>query len=173
MRPAIFKEYFEIPNYIAWNDWNPALGNYEVVIQNTNNIHNPEIKWPTRIEKVLEDYVNSGCGLYILHSANNAFPHWSEYNLMIGLGWRSQNDGIAIHINENGELAEIPIGEAGCVVIPCQPATQLERVTNLENHRVQKITPISAIDESILLLTASFDVILKYRIFIALGNIFF
>ncbi|MFY0626802.1 MAG: ThuA domain-containing protein [Reichenbachiella sp.] len=101
----------ETPNDIAWGDWNPALGNYDVVIQNTNNIHNPVIKWPNRVEKALEDYVSDGGGLYILHSANNAFPHWSEYNKMIGLGWRSEHEGIAIHIKEDGQLAEIPIGE--------------------------------------------------------------
>src|SRR5690554_3368455 len=59
-----------------WMLWNPDFNSYDVVIQNTNNIHKPELKWPEHAQKKLEDFVEKGGGLYILHSANNAFPEW-------------------------------------------------------------------------------------------------
>jgi type 1 glutamine amidotransferase len=99
------------PKNPNWGKWNPKFKEYNVIIQNTNNIDNPEIKWPKRIQKRLEKYVGSGGGLYILHSANNAFYDWSEYNTMIGLGWRSKDEGIAIQIKDNGDFIKIPIGE--------------------------------------------------------------
>ena len=70
--------------------WKPEFKKYAVVIQNTNNIQNPKLRWPEQAEQQLEKYVRDGGGLYILHSANNAFPHWKEYDKMIGLGWRPQ-----------------------------------------------------------------------------------
>ena len=95
----------------AWKAWAPAFSDYDVVIQNTNNINNKEIKWPEKVRKNLEQYVSSGGGLYVLHSANNAFADWEEYNLMIGLGWRSETEGVALQIGEKGEIKEIPVGE--------------------------------------------------------------
>src|ERR1700712_420651 len=67
---------------IQLNTWHPQFSRYPVIIQNTNNIQNTTLKWPADIEKQLENYVGSGGGLYVLHSANNAFPHWKEYDKM-------------------------------------------------------------------------------------------
>jgi type 1 glutamine amidotransferase len=96
---------------ITWDTWNPMFENYAVVIQNTNNIDMKNITWPKRVEESLERYVASGGGLYILHSANNAFVHWDAYNEMIGLGWRSPDKGIALKISNSGEIEKIPVGE--------------------------------------------------------------
>lgn len=98
-------------NQDLWRLWSPNFSEFDIVIQNTNNINQKEIRWPEKVEKSLEKYVRSGGGLYILHSANNAFAHWDEYNLMIGLGWRSEKEGIAIQVGENGEIIKIPVGE--------------------------------------------------------------
>lgn len=100
-----------LPNDENWKLWNPKFRTYDVVIQNTNNIHDKKIKWPRKVEKSLERYVRSGGGLYVLHSANNAFSHWDEYNLMIGLGWRSKEEGIALQVDDHGHVKKIPIGE--------------------------------------------------------------
>ncbi len=94
-----------------WKKWRPKFKDYDVVIQNTNNIHNKKIRWPREVEKDLEEYIQSGGGLYVLHSANNAFANWKEYNLMIGLGWRSQDEGVALQINDHKEIVKIPSGE--------------------------------------------------------------
>ena len=99
------------PEDKGWETWNPKFSNFDVVIQNTNNIQNKKIEWPKSVQQDLEKYVRSGGGLFILHSANNAFADWREYNLMIGLGWRSKDEGIALQVTENGTLLEIPVGE--------------------------------------------------------------
>lgn len=99
------------PNDPGWNKWRPNFGHYDVVIQNTNNIGKSQIRWPREVEMALENYVKSGGGLYILHSANNAFSHWQEYSRMIGLGWRSKDGGAALEITEDGNILRIPSGE--------------------------------------------------------------
>jgi len=99
------------PEDEAWKTWNPEFEKFDVVIQNTNDINNKEIRWPDKVERNLEKYVRSGGGLYIFHSANNAFEDWAEYNLMIGLGWRSKEDGVALQVKDNGQIEIIPAGE--------------------------------------------------------------
>jgi type 1 glutamine amidotransferase len=99
------------PGDPGWQTWRPKFEEFDVVIQTSNNIQNKEIRWPKKVEKSLEAYVKSGGGLYVLHSANNAFAAWPEYNLMIGLGWRSPEEGIALQVMENGQIKEIPVGE--------------------------------------------------------------
>lgn len=91
--------------------WLPLFEDYAVVIQNTNNIHDPALRWPRTMEKALEKYVGEGGGLYILHSANNAFPHWSEYDRMIGLGWRPRSGGYALEIESGKNIIRIPPDE--------------------------------------------------------------
>lgn len=99
------------PDSVAWDTWRPRFSDYDVVIQNTNNIGKSQIRWPARVEAALEDYVKSGGGLYILHSANNAFSHWKQYDRMIGLGWRRKDTGTALELRENGDIIRIPPGD--------------------------------------------------------------
>ncbi|MFT6865408.1 MAG: type 1 glutamine amidotransferase [Cyclobacteriaceae bacterium] len=98
------------PKVNEWDEWNPKFSKYDVIIQNTNNSNKKEIRWPREVEKSLEKYVKSGGGLYILHSANNAFLDWPAYNLMMGPGWRSVDQGTAIQVGEDGSLIKIPSG---------------------------------------------------------------
>jgi type 1 glutamine amidotransferase len=98
-------------NEDSLNAWDPDFNRYDVVIQNTNNIQNKALHWPRKAEKKLEDYVARGGGLYILHSGNNAFPHWKEYDEMIGLGWRVKETGFALEIDNNKKIIRIPPGE--------------------------------------------------------------
>ena len=90
-----------------WKNWKPNFSKHDVVIQNCNNIFK-KITWPNHVRKSLESYVKNGGGLYILHSANNAFPDWLEYNKMIGLGWRNKSYGPAITIDKNQNTIFIP-----------------------------------------------------------------
>jgi type 1 glutamine amidotransferase len=126
------------PSVSEWADWNPKFSNYDVVIQNTNNYHNRSLRWPRTVEKNLEDFVKSGGGLYILHSANNAFPDWAAYNEMIGPGWRSVDEGIAIQIGDHGELIEIPSGE-GETTFHGRRSDEVIHVLN--NHPINKGFP--------------------------------
>ncbi|WP_159475125.1 ThuA domain-containing protein [Dyadobacter sp. 3J3] len=91
--------------------WNPDFSKYALIVQNTNNIQNPSLRWPGQAEKKLEEYVRNGGGLYILHSANNAFPHWKEYDKMIGLGWRRASEGYALEIVGAKTITRIAPGE--------------------------------------------------------------
>ncbi len=99
------------PDAEEWKTWKPEFRKYDVVIQNTNNIFNKKITWPRHVQKELEKYVSSGGGLFILHSANNAYADWPEYNLMIGLGWRKASEGVALQVTYDGEIKVIPADE--------------------------------------------------------------
>lgn len=126
------------PEDYEWKNWRPKFKNYDVVIQNTNNIHNKNMRWPREVEKDMEEYLRSGGGIYILHSANNAFPKWEEYNLMIGLGWRSEDEGIALQVNGNGEIVEIPVGEGKSTF---HGPRNDEIIYILNNHAINKGFP--------------------------------
>ncbi|MFZ1787518.1 MAG: ThuA domain-containing protein [Saprospiraceae bacterium] len=121
-----------------WKNWQPKFKDYDVVIQNTNNIDNKNIRWPREIEKKLEQYVQAGGGLYILHSANNAFAHWEAYNLMLGLGWRSKDEGIALQVKDNGEIIEIPVNEGKSTY---HGPRNDENIYILNNHPIHKNFP--------------------------------
>ncbi len=94
----------------GWDTWQPHFKNYDVIIQNTNS-YGGRPTWPKHVKLALEAYVKSGGGLYILHSANNAFPEWEAYNDMIGLGWRNKNFGSSFIIDDAKNLIRIPKGE--------------------------------------------------------------
>jgi type 1 glutamine amidotransferase len=92
-------------------NWEPKFTDYAVVIQNTNNIFTPHLRWPVQAELDLENFVKKGGGLYILHSANNAFSHWKEYEKMMGMGWRPSTFGYALEIDSSRNIIRIPPGE--------------------------------------------------------------
>lgn len=90
--------------------WRPAFKDFDVVIQNCNDI-NGGPAWPAVVQQDFEKFVSDGGGVFIWHSANNAFASWPAYNDMIGLGWRKKNFGEAISVTDAGELVRIPKGE--------------------------------------------------------------
>ncbi len=96
---------------IQRSNWAPKFKDYAVVIQNTNNIQDPTLRWPIHAERSLERYMRAGGGLYILHSANNAFSHWKEYDEMIGLGWRPDTVGYALEIDSKKNIVRFSPGE--------------------------------------------------------------
>ncbi len=85
-------------------DYNPDFAKYDVVICNFGwNAAN----WPATTEKEFEKYIKSGGGLVVFHAADNSFPKWQAYNLMIGLGgWgdRNEKDGPYVYYNDKDEL---------------------------------------------------------------------
>ncbi len=99
------------PDHPAWGGWRPTFSDYDVVVLNWNNIRQPDLRWPRRVERDLEAFVHDGGGLLAFHSANNAFPHWPEYERMIGLGWRDKDRGFALQLDAGGEIRRIPPGE--------------------------------------------------------------
>jgi type 1 glutamine amidotransferase len=99
-------------NTTAWAEWRPKFSDYDVVIQTCNDInHGPS--WPEPVKQDFEAFVRNGGGVYIFHSAENAFLGWKEYERMVGLCWRKADYGTAIRVNEDGSLVRIPPGEGG------------------------------------------------------------
>ena len=119
-----------------WDSWNPAFSQYDVVIQNSNSYGNRPT-WPAAVQKNLEQYVKQGGGLLILHSANNAFPQWPEYNQMIGLGWRDKNFGPSITIGDDQQIIKVPTGEGGSTGHGVKLNTLLTRIGDHPIHRDQ------------------------------------
>src|SRR5581483_866460 len=94
----------------GWDQWRPKFADYDVVIQNCNDIKGGP-SWPKPVQEDFEAFVKNGGGVLAFHSANNAFPHWPAYNKIIGLGWRSKDDGVALTIDKDEKIVTIPAGE--------------------------------------------------------------
>ncbi|MGB5435741.1 MAG: ThuA domain-containing protein [Maribacter sp.] len=94
--------------------YSPDFSNYDVVICNFGWNAAP---WPKETQKSFEAYMNNGGGLVVFHAADNSFPEWPAYNLMIGLGgWgdRSEKDGPYVYYNDTDELIrDMTPGNAG------------------------------------------------------------
>lgn len=127
----------ETANARGWDTWRPQFSNYDVVIQNCNS-YGKRPSWPKEVQRDLEQYVKKGGGLFILHSANNAFPKWKEYNKMIGLGWRNKNFGTSISVSDDENIIVIPQGEGESTGHGKKLDTL---VTKLGNHPIHKGLP--------------------------------
>ncbi|MEM1296979.1 MAG: ThuA domain-containing protein, partial [Verrucomicrobiota bacterium] len=100
------KKDFEAPKAIAeaelaqrWDAWMPDFDSADVVILNYNGSN-----WRPQVREAFLGFVRSGGGVVLIHGANNAFRDWSDFNQLIGLGWRPSPIGRAIKVNpENGE----------------------------------------------------------------------
>jgi alpha-L-rhamnosidase len=94
----------------AFATFRPRFADYDVVIANCNNLGNAG-QWPAPMREDFVKFVRAGGGLFVFHSANNAFADWPEYDRIIGLGWRGKNAGTAITIDPDGAIRRIPTGE--------------------------------------------------------------
>jgi hypothetical protein len=93
----------------GWDQWRPKFRDYDVVIQNCNDIGGGP-SWPSDVQAAFEAFIRGGGGVYIFHSANNAFPNWPAYDEIIGLGWRKKDHGSALTISNDGTITRIPPG---------------------------------------------------------------
>ena len=73
-------DVIDITKYTT-EDFSPEFKNYDAIILNFD-----QIEWSENTKKDFVSYVKDGGGVVVLHEANNAFPHWKEYNEVIGLG---------------------------------------------------------------------------------------
>lgn len=94
----------------GWDEWRPKFADYDVVIQNYNDLKGGA-PWPEPVRAAFEAFVAAGGGVYVWHSANNAFADWPAYNEMIGLGWRRKDFGEALAIDDAERIVRIPAGE--------------------------------------------------------------
>lgn len=65
---------------------------YDLVISNLGSF-TPD--WSDKTKRKFEQYMSQGGGLVIVHSANNAWGDWTEFNKMIGLGAWGERDSIS------------------------------------------------------------------------------
>lgn len=54
-------------------------------------------RWGEAAEQAFLQAVQAGCGVSVLHAANNAFPGWKEYERLVGLLWRDGTGHGAYH----------------------------------------------------------------------------
>jgi hypothetical protein len=103
------KEYEQrLPRYRqAMEDFHPDLSKYDVLLSNYNG--DP---WSGKLRKDLDSSLKSGkIALVIVHAANNSFPHWLEYNRMIGMGWRDNKFGERLTLDKSGKPVRVPKGK--------------------------------------------------------------
>ena len=84
---------------------------YDAVIMNLN-----QVEWTKKSKTAFENYIKNGGGLVVLHEADNAFPKWTEYNKMIGLGgWgnRPKDKGYYFYRNDNKFIKDNTPGTVG------------------------------------------------------------
>jgi uncharacterized protein len=75
-----------------FSGFKPEFAKYAVVISNYNEFPNGS-KWPDSVKASFEEYMSRGGGFVSYHAADNAFPEWKAYNLMIGIGgWMGRNE---------------------------------------------------------------------------------
>ena len=75
------------PHAQSMEDFKPEFSKYDVVVLNYNGDD-----WSEPTKKAFEDYMKNGGGMVSYHAADNSFPHWAEFNKMIGVGgWGGRN----------------------------------------------------------------------------------
>ncbi len=93
------------------NGFSPDFARYGAVLMNYNG--DP---WPRATRDAFEKYVRGGGGLVIMHAADNSFPEWKEFNLMIGLGgWgeRNEKSGPYIRFRDGKFVRDMTPGRGG------------------------------------------------------------
>lgn len=84
----------------------PDLGKYAVVLSNYNGK-----PWPDEFQKSFEERIKSGgLGLVVFHAANNSFTPWTEFNRMIGMGWRGNSFGDNLYLDAAGKQIRVSKG---------------------------------------------------------------
>jgi hypothetical protein len=88
--------------------FNPDFTQYKLVISNFGwNASG----WPQETRRSFEKYMKEGGGLTVVHAADNSWPDWVEFNLMIGLGgWgdRTAQHGPYVYYNNDGQIIRDP-----------------------------------------------------------------
>ncbi len=100
------------PPQIDLSSFRPKFADYDVVI---GNYVGP--RWSAETEQEFAAFVAGGGGFVSVHSADNAFPDWPEYNRMTGVGgWygRDEQSGPHVYIDDaDQEVRDSTPGSAG------------------------------------------------------------
>jgi type 1 glutamine amidotransferase len=69
-----------------------TLAPYDLVVVNYQDRGNrPELRWGTRADTALVDFVRNGKGLVVYHFSMAAFDGWTEFEKMSAANWRPNN----------------------------------------------------------------------------------
>lgn len=118
-----------------WAAWRPAFEYYDAVMSNYNGE-----PWPEPVQEAFLKYVANGGGAVIVHAANNAFPGWTEYDRMIGLGWRPAVYADRVYVDDEGRLVRLPAGQDAGAGHGAQHEFQIRVRTSA--HPVMKDMPL-------------------------------
>jgi type 1 glutamine amidotransferase len=91
----------------------PDFGKYRTVVMNYDA---PDERWPAALKTSFERYMAGGGGLVAVHAADNAFPGWTAFNEMVGIGgWRNRTEQAGPYwFYQNGRLtSDTTPGRAG------------------------------------------------------------
>lgn len=94
----------------------PAFEQYRAVVMNYDA---PDERWPASLKTAFERYVSGGGGLVSVHASDNAFPGWTAFNQMIGVGgWRGRNEKAGpywylLNGTHTGDMTPGPAGSHG------------------------------------------------------------
>jgi uncharacterized protein len=74
----------------SFSAFKPAFASFQAVVLNYDA---PDERWPDDLKAAFERYVSGGGGLVVVHASDNAFPGWTAFNEMIGVGgWRDRTE---------------------------------------------------------------------------------
>lgn len=93
------------------SSYKPQFSDFDVIV-----IDYDGDEWSPETKVDFIEYVKNGGGVVIVHSSDNAFPNWKEYNEMIGLGgWNGRNENAGPYIYwDKGEIVRNDtVGSAG------------------------------------------------------------
>ncbi len=119
---AILEPYFEVSTatVIAGQYFDPDFSDYDAVVSTFNDMLWAGLAegkaWPEETRQAFAEYVRSGGGFVSVHAADNAFPEWSTYNRIIGVGgWRgrSEKDGPYLRFRDEGIVRDTSPGRGG------------------------------------------------------------
>lgn len=73
-----------------------ALAKYSVFVLDYNDMGQPK-PWGEAAQRNFTEAVRGGKGVVVIHSANNAFDGWKDYEQMVGLLWRKGTGHGKVH----------------------------------------------------------------------------
>jgi type 1 glutamine amidotransferase len=103
------------PKGADFGRFRPEFEKYRAVISNYNDFGGGAV-WPPEAQAAFEQYVRGGGGFVSYHAADNAFPNWPVYNVIIGMGgWegRDEKSGPFWYFREGKLVSDTTPGQAG------------------------------------------------------------
>lgn len=103
------------PKGADFSGFRPEFDKYRVVVSNYNDFGGGTL-WREEVRSAFEKYVRAGGGFVSYHAADNAFPAWPAFNLMIGIGgWmgRDEKSGPYWYFRDGKLVSDASPGPAG------------------------------------------------------------